>query len=89
MDSTANGPAKYSQTITEPEQQQMELSCIAQESPFRGDNTVRRFWMDAGKMIGASNGEETRYIMVEWKNSGEIHGRPISLSELRRKGASI
>jgi hypothetical protein len=35
--------------------------------------------------VGASQGEMTNFIYVEYHQVGTVHGRPITWSELRRK----
>ena len=54
---------------------------------IRETGSKRTFWRDLGVVIGASDGEETTFVFVEWTASGTVHGRPISAAELRRKGA--
>jgi hypothetical protein len=62
----------------------------AMNGPFiREIRHKRMFYMDTGRIIGASAGEETRYLYAEWLTSGEVHGRPITVRELRNKGAVI
>jgi hypothetical protein len=39
--------------------------------------------------VGASSGEETNFVYVEWNAQGGVHGRPITADELRMKGAVI
>ena len=57
----------------------------AQELP-RHKPHVRAFWAEFGEVIGASNGQETTYIYVEWHRNGAVHGRPMTWLELIRKG---
>ena len=45
---------------------------------------VRTYYFDTEDEIGYSNGELTTYIFVMWHCTGEVHGYPITLSELRR-----
>ena len=87
---TADGKARYAQHV-DIEALEMSLvdpsNVIAHELP-RTRRAVRMFWMDTGAMIGASCGEETTMVYVEWAQSGAVHGRPITLAELKRKGLS-
>ncbi len=67
--------------------EEIELSCLEQgtELPQQGD--VRRFCRRFPFVVGASNGEETDYVYVEWGSGGDVHGRPITRDELvKHKG---
>lgn len=78
--------------------QQLEFGCIdhaldpddhprqGAELPARGH--VRRFYREMNFIVGASNGEET-YFVVEWTAAGDVHGRPITRDELLEKGAQL
>jgi hypothetical protein len=85
-----NEVAYYSPLVSEADQQTLELNCIdnGTELPRRSSHK-RTFYMDTGTEIGASNGKPTTYIFVEWLSMGEVHGRPITVEELRKKGAHI
>lgn len=53
---------------------------------------VRYFWQEypnLGFAVGASMGEETTYVFVEYHSSGVVHGRPMIMEELRSKGAPV
>lgn len=65
---------------------EIEMGCLdsGQELPVAGH--VRRFFKEMPYVVGASNGEETRYVYVEWGSSGNVHGRPITRKELEQKG---
>ncbi len=41
--------------------------------------------MNAGRVVGASEGEKTEYIFVEYTNNGHVHGRPMTLRQIREK----
>jgi hypothetical protein len=41
------------------------------------------------RVVGMCSGEETTYVFVEWLDSGEYHGRPISVQALKRLGVEI
>jgi len=50
------------------------------------------FWRnlpDLGFPVGASEGQETTYIYVEYNSSGPIHGRPMTATGLQAKGATL
>ena len=42
--------------------------------------------METGYIIGASSGKETSYLYVEHLACGQVHGRPVTVDDLRRKG---
>lgn len=83
---TKHDDAKYAPGV---DIEELEMRCVAegQELPRDIRPTVRRFFLDTGETIGASEGEETTVVYVEWGNDGRVHGRPITKRELRRKGA--
>ena len=90
-------PAYYHPSIRLQEQQQVEMECVLLDEfrfPVFGKfirvvGVKCSFWRDMGRVIGASAGEETNLIYVEWSKSGFVHGRPITASQLRKKGAQI
>jgi hypothetical protein len=49
----------------------------------------RVFWRRMAATVGASNGRETDLIYVEYGRQGNVHGRPITEAELRRKGVKL
>lgn len=87
-------PARYHPTYSSDRvREELELRCVRQgtELSMSGADpqTKRCFFMRMNAVIGASNGEETEYVFAEYLVSGEVHGRPITVQELRRKGAEI
>ena len=48
--------------------------------------TKRSFFCQMNFLVGASSGEETSFVYVEWHQAGDIHGRPITFDELIVKG---
>lgn len=46
---------------------------------------LRSFWMDAGTVIGANDGELATLVFVWWNMSGSFHGFPITMRQLQRK----
>ena len=49
----------------------------------------RQYWKHMDRIIGASSGQETSYVYVEYHMSGHVHGRPITEGELRKKGVKL
>jgi hypothetical protein len=80
-------PAQFDPNLTEAELEEMELEIA------RGDGGTlikdichkRTFYRDMGRDIGASLGEMTSYIFVEYHNSGDVHGRPMTLKQIQEK----
>lgn len=69
----------------------LEMLCVRNGTELNpgGARTKRCFFMRMDSVVGASNGEETKYVYAEYLISGEVHGRPITAEELRRKGAHL
>ena len=66
----------------------MEVGCLDHGIELPAQGRVRRFYQEMPFMVGASAGEETFFIYVEWEDGGDIHGRPITWRELvKNKGA--
>ena len=85
-----DGVSIYHPAVTVGMQEGMELRWVSGGGQFLRESAGKRtFWMDLGMMIGAADGEETTFIFVEWAMSGTVHGRPMSLEGLRKKGAGL
>jgi len=89
------GVAKYHLNMTGALIERVEMECLGDQGheilPHPKPN-VRMFWRelpDLGFPVGASIGRDTTYIYVEYNCSGPVHGRPITLEELRMKGADL
>ena len=89
VQTTRLGEAYYRQEIDESEQRELEMDCVMNGPFIREIRHKRMFYMDIGRIMGASAGEETRFLYAEWLTTGEVHGRPITVRELRNKGALI
>lgn len=85
---TEDGNACYHPDITPAVQAHLETQCL-QRTPFNEVRHKRMYFGEVNRIVGASEGEETRYLYVECLTSGEAHGRPITAAELRRKGAQL
>lgn len=83
------GEAFYHPRVTVAEQEQMEMACIAPARLFREIGHKRMYFSDMGHIIGASSGEQTQYLYVEHLTNGQVHGRPATADDLRRKGAVL
>jgi len=45
----------------------------------------RYYWKVPGGPVGVCSGEATNFVYVEWCQSGEVHGWPISEKKLKQK----
>ena len=72
-----NQPAKYHPDI---DIEKVERDVWKNGIEVEGNTNTRIKIMDMGRLVGASQGVETRYIEVKYVN-GEIHGRPINQQE--------
>jgi len=86
VNGTKNGVSKYYQGMTDAEQQALELRCVAQGNLIEEKGSVRSYYIDAGEIIGASEGEQTKFVYVEHHRLGTVHGSPITKHELERLG---
>jgi hypothetical protein len=89
------GYARYHPNQTATVIEQFEMECVQGQGveilPQLKPN-VRMFWRvfpDLAFPIGASMGQETSYIYVEYNPSGPVHGRPMTREELIAKGARL
>jgi hypothetical protein len=68
----------------------LEMRCVREGVQFQqGHHAKRCYYLRLGFVVGASDGEETEYVYAEHARSGEVHGRPITARELRRRGAQL
>jgi len=84
-------PAKYAPHIDRNRQEALEMHCIDEGMVIKERADIARFYFDAGEIIGVCSGEETRYVYAEWTGppNGEVHGRPVSVKQLRIWGVVI
>jgi hypothetical protein len=90
-------PARYHPNLSTADIERMEMDCVAGQKPEdRGQEIIKKrkpnkrvYWKHIGRVIGASKGEQTEYIFVEYGISGNVHGRPMTVRELRGKGAEL
>lgn len=91
------GVARYHPDLSVAEIERIEMGVVAgPDEADRGEEIVgkrrptkRIYWKKMRRIMGASQGKETQYIYVEYGNLGNVHGRPITPSELRAKGAKL
>jgi hypothetical protein len=83
------GVARYHTSLTLADIERMEIGCVAgpndrdrgQEIVAKRRSHLKLYWKHMGRVVGASNGEETEYIFVEYG--------PMTVSQLRAKGAEL
>jgi hypothetical protein len=69
------------------------LETLALESAIRLGRLLsevwpkRYYWFEFDRIIGASRGEETRFVLVEHHQCGDFHGHPVTWEELKKRGA--
>jgi hypothetical protein len=66
----------------------LETSALERGHSLYEEGPVRYFWVEFVETIGASRGEETTLVLVEWHRNGYFHGHPVTWEELKRKGAN-
>lgn len=78
--------AQFDPGITDAQIESMEIEATQGEGVQIQDKChKRRFYRDMGQIIGASAGDDTTFIYVEYVNSGPVHGRPMTWKEIQDK----
>ena len=79
----------YSPYLSSDEIREMEMLCLQNGTQLPGSrHNVRTYWFRSPDLVGASSGEKTNYIFVQYNISGEVHGYPVTAAYLRQKGAT-
>ena len=65
--------------------EELETTTINNGTLLYEDYPVRYFWFEFGWTIGASRGEETKFVLVECHVTGQFHGHPVTWKELDKK----
>jgi hypothetical protein len=79
-------PSQYDPNLSLEEIRDMEIGCVTGRGiSIRARLNKRTYYRKMGRTIGASAGEYTEYIYVEYCNSGSVHGYPITWDELVSK----
>jgi hypothetical protein len=79
--------SQFDPYLTDQEIATMELDCIQGQGHLISDRCHKKtYYRKMDRTIGASAGESTPYIFVEYVNSGLVHGWPITWEQLRKKG---
>lgn len=77
--------SQYSPYLTADEIETMELACVERGTQIQDKCHKRTFFLDLERIIGASDGEQTSWIYVEYHNSGSVHGRPMTRGQIQDK----
>jgi hypothetical protein len=96
MTGPPNGRAQFDPNLTDADLERLQLECVRSGMELAAANEqaglilfdrchVRGFYRRFTNVIGASGGEFTYLMYVEYHNSGNVHGRPIIESELDQK----
>jgi hypothetical protein len=65
------------------------MQCFNKKQLLYEAYPTRYYWCRFSRCIGASQGEETEFILVEHNAStGDVHGHPVTRRELKKKGLS-
>ncbi|HVC94627.1 MAG TPA: hypothetical protein VND64_13090 [Pirellulales bacterium] len=68
---------------------QIEFQCVENGTEIHASPNKRTYYLETEQIVGACCGELTRYVFAEWHRSGgAIHGRPISITALRKLGVN-
>lgn len=86
-----NQKAQYNPYLYHTDQQieAAELGCVNHGTLIAEWLHKKTFFLKTDHVVGCDKGEETSYLFAEWHACGDVHGRPISESELRRLGATL
>jgi len=87
-DTARKGHKGYYHPDVVAEIESLEMRCRheGRELPYNGGPT-RYYWLKFDRVIGASKGEETHYLLIGHALSGQVHGHPVTWQELKDKGA--
>ncbi len=67
-----------------------EMACFQAQQLVSQTYPTRYYWAKFDRVVGASRGEETAYLLVEHDAStGDVHGHPVTWDELIGKGVSL
>lgn len=83
---TGDGPAFYHQDLVD-RVEEIEKSVLTDGNFLLERTTVRCFWKRFDDVVGASDGCETHYVLVELHSNGNFHGHPVTWNDLKKKGA--
>jgi len=66
-----------------------EMACFDAQQLLFEDYPTRYYWGKFNRIVGASDGQEKPFVIVEHDAStGEVHGHPVTRQELHEKGVS-
>lgn len=82
------GVARYIYDLSDDDIHRMEFECVTQ-NPQPIPKAPGAFWRNIGRVIGASDGQETQFIYVEVTSGGVYHGRPVTRKQLEEMGVCL
>jgi hypothetical protein len=92
----SGGVARYHPSLSLVEIEEMEMQTVNRKLGLGTEIAAKRklnkkvYWRRMDRVIGASNGKQTKYIYVEYGTQGNVHGRPITKTELQMvKGVKL
>jgi hypothetical protein len=82
------GDAWYHPRLPAEEIERIEMGTVrdAFEIPGKRKPNQGVYWRHLGMLIGTSKGKDAEYVYVYYAQDGAVHGLPITLEELRKKG---
>jgi len=82
----ADETSQFDPNLTDDEIAAMELAAVqGRGTSIQNRCHKRTYYLDTGRIVGASKGEQTRYLFVEYVNSGSVHGWPITSAQVDEK----
>jgi hypothetical protein len=85
------GDAWYHPNLAHSRIQRIEMDTVrdTNEVLSKRRGHVRYYWRHVGFLVGASKGEPTEYVYVNYAQEGAVHGYPITVDGLREKGVRV
>ena len=85
------GNAWYDPQLSIAEIERIEMDSVREtcEIEKKRKPHQRVYFRHLGRVIGVSKGKTTEYVYVFYNREGGVHGFPITLQELRNKGAPL
>src|SRR5882724_1128165 len=71
-------PSQFNPHLSDAQIEEMELACIRDGDQIQDKCHKRTYWARLTDVIGASAGEKTQFLYVEYLNTGNVHGWPIT-----------
>jgi hypothetical protein len=91
-------PSVYDPNLTDDEISRLEMACVPGHAAWGREAGIelpqriphlRMFYSHLDRVVGASEGKKTDYVLVKYNNDGSVHGYPVTARYLKSKGAVI